>query len=471
MNSFARYLLPLLFLFLGACSASSVRPDQLRFAPLKFEVPVIEQVELPNGIRLYLHEDHELPLVEMSALVGSGSIADPADKTGLADLFAALLRTGGAGRLTPDAFDRRLEQMAADFVVSADTYATTLGLSLRRTDLREGLEMLDEVLRRPAFDPQRFELARRQAIELVRRQDDEPESVASRAMMRALYGEHPLGRTPTVASLQAVTREDLLRLQKRSMQPDSLWLGITGDFDRRELLRMLTEIFGTWQSGAGEGQMIPPLVDAGPAAVWVAEKDIPQTTILFGEIGVDKDNPDLPALRVMNFILGGGGFNSRLMREVRSNRGLAYSVYSYFQPGRRLPGPFIAGCETKSGSTAAVVALMRKIMEEMRNTPVSAEELALARESLINSFVFAFADSHEVVTQQMRLDYYRYPEGYLQTYRDKIAAVTAEDVLRVARQYLHPDRQNLVLVGKAASFDAPPESLGLPVRMVNLHSR
>jgi zinc protease len=303
------------------------------------------------------------------------------------------------------------------------------------------------VLRRPVFDGQRFELARRQAIELVRRQDDEPRTVASRVMMEALYGEHPLGRTPTVESLQAITREDLVRRHERSMHPDSLWLGITGDFDRRELLRMLTEIFGDWQSTADRPQEIPPLAGAGPAAVYVAAKDVPQTTILFGEIGVDKDNPDLPALRVMNFILGGGGFNSRLMREIRSNRGLAYSVYSYFQPGRRLPGPFIAGCETKSDSTAAVIALMREIMEQMRRAPVSVAELDLARESLINSFVFAFDDSHAVVTQQMRLDYYDYPEDYLQTYRDRIAAVTAEDVLRVARQYLHPDRQNLVLVG------------------------
>ncbi len=470
MKSLARYLLPLLLLLLGACTAP-MRPDQLNFAPLAFEIPVIEPIVLPNGIRLYLHEDHELPLVEVSAMVGSGTLADPVDKTGLADLFAALLRTGGAGQLTPDAFDRRLEQMAADFGISADTYTTTIGLSLRRADLREGLEMLDAVLRRPGFDAERFELARRQAVELVRRQDDEPGSVASRALLRALYGEHPLGRNPTVQSLQAVTREDLVRLHGSSVHPDNLWLGITGDFDSRELRQMLAGIFGDWQSGGGDVPVVPPLAEAAPAAVWVAEKDIPQTSILFGEIGVDKDNPDLQPIRVMNFILGGGGFNSRLMREVRSNRGLAYSVYSYFQVGRRLPGPFVAGCETKSESTVAVVRLMREIMEEMRRTPVSAEELRLAKESLVNSFVFAFTDSHEVVTQQMRLDYYQYPEGYLQTYRDKVAAVTAADVLRVAQGYLHPDRQNLVLVGKTGSFEAPPETLGLPVRTIAPQAR
>jgi zinc protease len=165
----------------------------------------------------------------------------------------------------------------------------------------------------------------------------------------------------------------------------------------------------------------------------------------------------------MNYILGGGGFNSRLMREVRSNRGLAYSVYSYFQVGRRLPGPFIAGCETKSASTIEVVRLLRRLMAEMREEPVSADELALARESLVNSFVFGFTDSHEVVSQLLRLDFYDYPPGYLETYRDKVTAVTAEDVLAAARERLHPDRQTVILVGDVSAFDAAPDDIGLPV--------
>ncbi|MEJ2200056.1 MAG: pitrilysin family protein [Desulfuromonadaceae bacterium] len=458
----------LLMLLLGACvpMATSVRPDQIRFAPLEFSIPVVEPILLPNGIRLYLREDHELPLVEITAMAGVGAIADPADKTGLAGLFAATLQTGGAGDFSAEAFDRHLEQIAADFAVIADTYTLSLDLSLRRADLGEGLKLLDAVLRRPGLDAHRFELARRQAVEQVRRQDDQPGSVASRALMRALYGDHPLGRTPTVASLEAISREDLLRLQQQSMRPDQLWLGVTGDFDRAELLQCLTEIFGDWQAAGRANSPIPPLAPAPSAALWLAQKNIPQTTILFGEIGIDKDNPDLQALRVMNFILGGGGFNSRLMREIRSNRGLAYSVYSYFRVGRLLPGPFIAGCETKSGATGEVVALMRQIMREMRQRPVSAEELQLAKDSLINSFVFAFTDTHQIVTQQMRIDYFHYPQDYLQTYQEKIAAVTVADVLRVARDYLHPDEQNLVLVGASADFEVPVESFGLPVKTV-----
>jgi zinc protease len=460
-----RWLLPTFLLLLAGCATQSpARPDQLSFAPLEFEVPRIEAVTLANGIRLYLHEDHELPLVDISVMTGSGGIADPPDQTGLTDLLAALLRTGGAGRLSPEAFDHELERMAADFTVAADTYTTQMALSLRRDDLRAGLEMLRDVLYRPKFDAGRLELARRQAIELVRRQDDDPGSLAARELMRALYGEHPLGRSPSVAGLETIRREDLIARHRRDLAETPLWIGISGDFEGAEVTRLMTEIFADRTSGPGSKAPVPPLVSAEAPALWLAEKEIPQSTILFGEVAIDKDNPDLPAVRVMNFILGGGGFNARLMREVRSNRGLAYSVYSYYDVGRRLPGPFVAGGETKNGAAAEVVALMRDIMNDLRENPVTAEELRLAQESLINSFVFAFSNSHQVLNQQMRLDYYDYAPDYLQTYRDKIAAVTVEDVQRAARAYLNPERQQLVLVGNPAEFAAPPESLGLPVK-------
>ncbi len=463
------WALVLFCLALGACAPSaSVRPDQLSFAPLEFEFPEVQKVQLPNGIRLYLRQNHELPLVQVTAMVGAGSISDPADQTGRGDLFAVGLRTGGAGSLTPEELDEKLEQMAADVSVATDTYTTTVGLSLRSIDLRPGLDILSLLLRAPEFDSGRLDLARLQAIEVVRRQDDEPGSVASRAMQAALYGDHPLGRTPSVKTLNNISRDDLVAFHRATFHPDNLWIGISGDFDRQALLDDLEVVFGDWSGTAGEAQAIPEVGAPAKPALWVADKDLPQTTILFGELGIDKDNPDLQALRVMNYILGGGGFNSRLMREVRSNRGLAYSVYSYYQVGRLLPGPFLAGCETKSDSTAEVARLMKTLMEEMRHEPVSAKELKLAKDSLVNSFVFAFDDTHKVVTRKMRLDFYNYPEGYLETYRDRVAAVTIDDVTRVAQKYLNPERQNLVLVGSKKAFAAEFGSLGLPVREISL---
>ncbi len=463
----------LLVLPLLACTQVSSPPAAersplagLQFEPLEFQVPEVERLQLPNGIRLYLKEDHELPLVSASVMVGAGSISVPAEETGLAELMAALLRTGGAGALSPEQIDKSLEMMAADLGVNTETYTTNFNLSLQSKDLEKGMAILADLIRRPKFDPQRLELARRQAIEGLRRQNDEPEQIASRALMRAIYGEHPLGRTPTEETVANVDRADLLQFHQRYFYPNNTWLAITGDFDRRQLMQTLEALFGDWQPGKFAQQEIPPVVPQPAPLVLVSAKEIPQTTILIGELGIDKSAPDLQAVRVMNYILGGGGFNSRLMREIRSNRGLAYSVYSYFQIGRRLPGPFVAGTETKTGSTMEAVRLMRELIAGMQQQPVSEQELTLAKESLINSFIFAFTDTHDIVTQQMRLDYFDYPPDYLQTYRDKVAAVTAEDVQNAARQHLDPAREKIVIVGNLSALDGDPATLGPPVKRV-----
>ncbi len=455
----------------AACAApvaKSIRPDQLSFAPLEFQVPAIDQVVFDNGIRVYLLEDPELPLVEVTAMIGAGSIADPVEKDGRSGLFAGLLQDGGAGSRGPMAFEEYLETRAIDFGVATGSYVTTIDLSLLAEDVDAGLAILDDVLRRPRFDADRLELLRKQSLESIRRRDDNPGSVAGRALNKAIYADHPFGRAATAASVSAISRDDLLAFHQRHFVPDNLWLAISGDFDREEMLNKLKTLFGDWQPVGYRPQPLPNLRESFKPAVWIAEKDIPQTTIRLGHIGVSKDNPDLHAVRVMNFILGGGGFNSRLLREIRSNRGLAYSTYSYYQVGRKLPGPYIAGSETKGASTMEVVRLMLKEMERIRTELVSEEELALAKESRINSFVFAFTNSHQILTQQVRLDYFNYPDDYLQSYRDKIAALTRDDILRVAKTYLHPDKLAIVLVGKSSEFDAPPESLRLPVKKIPL---
>ncbi len=459
------FALLLLFVLLPACAAHRPlpRPDRVASPPLSFAVPKVDRLVLDNGLRLYLNPDHELPLVRISLMVGAGSIGEPAAKSGLVRLYAAALRSGGAGERDPATFDEELERMAADLAVSSDSYAVSFGLSLQRSDLEAGLAVLADLLRRPRFDARRFELARRQMLEGIRRQNDEPGAVARRALRRTLYGDHPLGRTPTQDSVRAVERSDLLAFHRRYVHPNNLWLAVSGDFDPANIQQLLNNVFGDWPLQPFAVQDVPPLTGPLEPVVLAVHKELPQTTILLGQRGITKDHPDLYALRVMNFILGGGGFNSRLMREVRSNRGLAYSVYSFFQVGRRLPGLFIAGCETRTATVSQVVELMQAELRRITEEPVSSEELELARESLINSFVFAFEGPHEVVGQAMRLDFYGYPEDYLQRYRDHLAAVTADEVLTVARRHLLLDRQTIVLVGDQTAWEGNTEVFGLPV--------
>jgi len=469
-----RYVFYFLVAFLlSACSQnflnSQVRPDELTFPPLEFNFPEVTQQHLNNGIKLYLKEDHELPLVELTVLIEGGSIYDPLDKTGLSQFFAKTLSTGGTESLTPEKLEAELESMAAILTVSSSSYAYEINLSLHRNDLQRGVEILADLLRRPRFNAERMELVRHQMLESIYRKNDDPSSIAGRILGEAVYPGHPFGAFPTEAIVSAFNREDLLQLHQHYFHPQNMWLAASGDVKQADLVTLLDQQFGDWQSTESLLREIPSLPASPSREVYLADKDIPQTTILMGHPGVSKDNPDVFALRVANYILGGGGFNSRMMREIRSDRGLAYSVYSYFQVGRILPELFIASSETKSGSTVEVVELMQQLIKQMRDEPVSAAELDLAKKSLINSFVFAFSDTHSVVNRKLRLDYYGYPKNYLENYRQRVAAVTVADVQRVARQYLHPDKLQIVLVGDSEKYADAIGRLGLPVKRIDLH--
>ena len=461
-----RFMLPLMLsvLVVSGCLPTAPRPDQLAFPPLEFKLPEVERFATENGIQVYLQEDFELPLVELTAVLTGGSLNDPANKVGLAAVFASTLRSGGAGPWTPAEIDERLEQMAATLSVSADNGTVTIDMSLREEDLEAGMALLADVLRQPKFDQSRFELVRSQVREGIRRRDDEPSSVASRSLRAAVYGAHPLGREATLESVDAITRADLLTHFRRFFHPNNVRIAVSGAVARPKFESVLNSELGDWLKQDFQAQVIPPLLPENRSALKVIDKDIPQTTVLMGHVGLKRSDPDFYAVRVMNYILGGGVFNSRLMREVRSNRGLAYSVYSYYMGGRYLPGMFISGCETRNDAVIETVQLIQTLIAEMRDQPVLASELDLAKESIINSFVFAFEDKHDVVVRRLHLDLFGYPEDYMQTFRERIAAVTIEDVQRAARLYLRPADLQIVLVGDSREFGAPPSILGVPLQ-------
>ncbi|MDA3902069.1 MAG: pitrilysin family protein [Desulfuromusa sp.] len=445
-----------------------VRPDDLSFPPLEFSFPEVAQQQLDNGMKLYLKEDNELPLIELTLLVEGGSIYDPLDKTGLSQFFCQSLSTGGTENLTPTQLETELEAMAAILTVSSSSYGYEINLSLNQEDLERGIEILADLLRRPRFDAERMELVRTEMLENIHRKNDDPGSIAGRLLSAAVYPGHPFGAYPTAEVVSGFTRDDLLEVHRRYFQPQNFWLAASGDIQLKQLIPLLEQEIGDWHSSENMLRELSLLPLAPSGRILLVDKDIPQTTILMGHPGVNKDNPDVSALQVANYILGGGGFNSRMMREVRSNRGLAYSVYSYFKVGRQLEEMFIAGSETKCGSTVEVVALMQQLIQQMRDEPISAAELDLAKKSLINSFVFAFSNSHSVVSRKVRLDFYGYPGDYLETYRQKIDSVTVAEVQRVARQYLHPDKLQIVLVGNSQLYADDIKTLGLPVENVAL---
>ena len=455
---------------LTACSTlpKAVDPRALTFEPLTFSIPKSDQITLKNGMRVYLLEDHELPIVNVTALIAAGSIYDPPDMTALAGLTGELVRSGGTEALKPDALDAELEFMASSIESGIGEDMGSLSMSTLTKNLNRTLELYADVLMKPGFEQSRIDLAKNSAIDAIRRQNDDPKEIAGRELKRAIYEDHPLGRVATIESVNQISRQAMIDLHRKYYTPKAIILAVSGDFNRKELLTKLEQLFGGWQPK--EPQLPTVKVPEMNAAkqVLLAKKQVSQSVIRMGHLGLEKNNPDQYAVRVMDYILG-GGFTSRLMQQIRSDRGLAYHASSRYDIGRRFPGIFQAQTETKAESTVEVITLINDIISGMTKELVSEEELNQAKESIINSFIFGFAQANSIVTQQARLDYYDFPAGYLENFRDNIAKVSREDVLRAAKKYLHPEALTIMVVGDDKKFDLSLATVG-PVREIKLET-
>ncbi len=457
-----RFLLLLLLAGLASACATSQKaadPRTMTFPPLTFEIPKSQRILLGNGMVIYLLEDHELPIVNITAYVNTGSIFEPVDKTGLAGLTGAVMRSGGTDELPPEKMDEELEFMASSIEAGIGQDVGNVSMSTLTKNLDRTLQIFSQVIMRPAFRDDKLTLAKNQSIEGLRRQNDNPKGIADRELRKALYAGHPLGRFPTIESIRNISREDLTGFHRRFFRPDRIILAVAGDINRSDLIRKLEPLFAGWEKATEQIPAIAQPHSMVKAQILLAHKDVNQTAIRMGHLGIDKDDPDLYAIRVMDQILG-GGFTSRLTTEIRSNQGLAYNVESHFDVGRRFVGTFVAQTETKSNSTAKTIGLIRDIVAGMTKEPVTDQELDLAKNSIINAFIFGFVKPDAVVNQQARLEYYGYPSGYLENYRDNIAKVTKESILSAARKRLHLNAMVISVVGNDSAFDKPLSTFG-----------
>jgi predicted Zn-dependent peptidase len=424
----------------------------MRFDPVSFTPPSPERIVLDNGMVVYLLEDHELPLVTITATIKTGGWLDPADKVGLAGIAGATMRTGGTQRLGAVELDRELEQMAAVISTGIGTESGSAMLDVLTKDLPRGLRLFADVLMAPAFDPARVELAKLQTIEAIRRRQDQPQSIAGREFAKLLYGpEHPYARESTVESVSKITREDLAAFHAKTVHPNGIILGVTGDFDRAALPGLLTEAFGGWKTGEAPAIVLPPVVaDAArddKTIVRFVGKNTSQTHLRTGHLSIREDDPDYPAMVLLNDILGGSSFRSRLFNDVRTKRGLAYSVGSSFRAGVRERGVFAMRAETKVESTKEAIGRLAVNLERLRAQPVSDEELVEAKDAFVNSFVFSFASPSAIVGRLIGLEYDGLPKDFIQQLRDKIVRLTKEDLLAAARKHLRPEQLRILAVG------------------------
>jgi zinc protease len=433
----------------------------LVFPPLNFTTPRVERQTLDNGMTIFLVEDHELPVISMYALVKTGTIYEPADKIGLGTVTAEVMRTGGTRNRTADEINDTLEYLAAGVEVSVDEESGAVELWTLKKNLAVSLEIFADVLMNPVFDQEKVDLAKAQMLESIRRRNDEPENIASREFMRLVYGkDHPLARIPQIATIDAITREDLVAFHHAYFQPNNIMLAVSGDIDLAAMSQQLRTTFQNWP----RQEVTFPPVAAAPAeltrSINIVPKDVEQTNLVLGHIGIKADNPDYPAIRVLDLILGSGGFGSRLAQKVRTEKGLAYSVGSYLGAGTRDKGVFMLYCGTRNDAVRDALAAMLQETTDLTTTAVSDTELQAAKNQYLNSFVFKFATVNDIIHRQMFYEYVGYPPDYLETFRERVMAVTSADVLRVAQTYLHPEQMTILAVGNASEVQPQLATLG-----------
>jgi len=457
------FFLVLMLITAGCASIAAeptANPRTMTFTELKFEIPKAERVLLDCGMPVYLLKDAELPIINMTAMIRTGSVYEPTPKSGLAGMTGSLMRSGGAGGLTPEKMDDELEFMASAVESSIGGDMGTVSLTTLLKNFTPTLRIFSDVLLRPDFSEKRIDIARKQSIEALRRRNDDPKDIAGREIGKAIYAGHPIGDEATYTSITGITRQDMLDFHRRFYRLDNMILAVSGDFNRDALLKELNAVFPVTEKRAAVTlPEVPQPEHAFKGEIIYGAKDVNQSVIRMGHLGLTKDSPDIYAVRILDYILG-GSFTSRLTMEIRTNQGLAYNVGSHFDIGRRFTGSFVAETETKAESTVKAITLMKDIITGITKEPVTDQELHAAKEYMINSFMFGFTSPASIVSQRARLEYYGYPDGYLERYRDNIAKVSKTDVLNAAQKYLKPEAFKLVVVGNGAKFDKPLSSLG-----------
>ena len=438
-------------------------PDKLKYPPLKFEVPdaAAMRTTLSTGTPAYLIEDASLPIVDLRILIRGGSFDEPAGKAGVADLTADLLRTGGTETRDPNAVDEEIDFLAANVAIGVEDVSGSAALSILSMDLDKGMAILMDPLRNPVFRQDKLDTLKAQTLDGLKSRNDRTSSIEAREANLLFYGaEYPLNRLATKASIESITREDLKAFHASWVHPSRFIVAAAGAFKKVELVQKLEDAFSKWPSrpavtGAVSAPKVAHDVKPGIYCFNKEGKNITQGRVTIGHQGIDVHHPDVQAIRVMSYILGAGGFSSRLMQRVRTQEGLAYDVRSDLRPGLVYPFPFKLVFQSKNESCAYAAKLCLEEVERIRAEGVTAEELKAAQQFYLDAFPgLFFSTKMQVAGTYAQAELLGIPKDYYQTYREKIAKLTPADIRRVAQEHLHPAKFAWVVVGNIAAIQA-----------------
>ncbi len=405
---------------------------------------------MPNGLTVLVVEQHALPIIQLQTLVKAGSAQDPPNKAGLANLVASLLDEGTTTR-TSKKLAEQIEFVGGSLAAKAEEDFTSATARVLKKDADLGFELLADILQHPAFPERELERVRNQLLGEIVAEKDDPGQVAAKAFNQLVFDRHPYSwpANGTEETLPRISRSDVRGFYAREYLPNQTILSIVGDLTAEEARALVTRHFGGWRKGPTPARTAAtPKVIEKPIERRI-EKDLTQTTIMLGHLGISRTNPDFYAVTVMNYILGAGGFSSRLMDSIRDNQGLAYGVGSHFD-ANVMPGAFAVSLQTRNESAHQAISGVLAELKGMRDAPVTDQELAEAKAYLIGSFPLRLDTTAKLAGVLCLVELYGLGLDYFTQYLRLIQQVSKEDVLRVAQQYLHPDRYALVLVGNLA---------------------
>jgi len=434
-----------------------LHPTDLKFPALDFEPPnpADYRHELPGGAVGYLVEDHQLPLVSVSLIVRTGAYLVAPEHTGLASMTGSQMRSGGTKSMSARDFDEESAFLATRISCGIGATSGRAAMSCLKQNLDVSLNMFFDMLRHPGFDPERLEISRARRLQGMQRRNDEISSIAGREYSRLMRGDHFSARSSTQATIESITPDLMRELQQKYFHPASFYFAVSGDFDTKEMIDRLGEYLTAqgWPAEKPEVPAVPaPTHKPTPGVYFVNKSGVNQSSVQIGQLGIARKNPDHIAVGIMNDILGGGGFVSRIMSRVRSDEGLAYSAGSSFSPGLYYPGTFTASFQSKNPTCAEASTIVLEEIAKMRETRPTDEELATSRNYAVEVFPRYFAVAGQVAGTFAADEYSGREKGYWEKYRDRVSAVSADDVQSVAQKYLKPEELAILAVGAEAEM-------------------
>ncbi|NBX26271.1 MAG: insulinase family protein [Planctomycetes bacterium] len=436
---------------LAADTAPSIpkRPEDIAFGPLQFEAPIAAKYRhtLKDGTPVYLAPSHEFPLINLSMTFKGGSNLDPADMVGLAGMTGRMIREGGTATRKPAEMDEAFDFMATQCSASCGDTTSSASMNCLSSNFDESLKLFTDMLRNPGFDAARLETNRGQMLEGMKQRNDDARPIQGREWSALLYGrDHFEARQPTEKGVKAITPEAMKALHARIFHPGNVIIAVSGDFEPKAMLAKLDAAFDGWARGEKQADPVAPTATLKPG-VYHVQKDIPQGKVAIGLRSITRDDADYIPYLMLNDILGGGGFTSRIMTQVRSNEGLAYSAGSRLNPKVYYPGEWRAGFESKNPTVALATRIVLEEMQKIRDNPVTDEELETTKKQLIETFPRTFESKPAMLGVFVSDEWTNRPKDYWKTFRDRVNAVTKDDLQRVARKYLAPDQVAILVVG------------------------